>query len=160
MIRRPMPLVSFLVLALVTSQGCALRFQTPAKPVPVASTYKPSEKPKHSESVASNQNSSKKNCPDRVDTARVGSLTGTILGTIVGSVIGMPWLGLVYKFAGSAIGFATGKACGQNGVPEKNGKSVKPKSPTSQGIAGQDGKGNGEVKPVLQPSRAIKEENI
>ncbi len=155
-----MPLVWFLVLALVASQGCALRFQTPAKPVPVASTHHPSEKPKHSESVASNHNSSKKNCPDRVDGARVGSLTGTILGTIVGSAFGMPWLGIVYKFAGSAIGFAAGKACGQNEVPEKNGKWVKPDNPTSQGIAGQDGKGNGAVKPVLQPPRAIKEENI
>jgi len=155
-----MPLVWFLVLALVTSQGCALRFQTPAKPVPVVSTHHPSEKSKHSESVASDHNSSKKNCPDRVDGARVGSLTGTILGTIVGSAFGMPWLGIVYKFAGSAIGFAAGKACGQNGVPEKNGKGVKPDNPTSQGIAGQDGKGNGAVKPVLQPPRAIKEENI
>ena len=155
-----MPLVWFLVLALSTSQGCALRFQTPAKPVPLASTHNPSEKPKHSESVASNHISYNKNCPDRVDGARVGSLTGTILGTIVGSAFGMPWLGIVYKFAGSAIGFATGKACGQDGVPAKNGKWVKPDGPTSQGIAGQDGKGNGAVKPVSQPPRAIKEENI
>jgi len=160
MIRRAMPLVWFLVLALVTSQGCALRFQTPVRPVPVASTHNPPEKPKPSESVASNHNSSKKNCPDRVDGARVGSLTGTILGTIVGSVFGMPWLGLVYKFAGAAMGFAAGNPCGQNAVPKKNGKWVKPTDPTSQGNEEQDGKGNEAVKPVLQPPRAIKEENI
>jgi len=160
MIRRPMSLVWFLVLALITSQGCALRFQKPVKPEPVASTHHPSVNPKRSESIASNNNSSEKKCPDRVDGARVGSLTGMVLGTIVGSALGMPWLGLVYKFAGSAMGFAAGNPCGQNAVPEKNDKWVKPTDPTSQGNAGQDGKSNEAVEPVLQPPHGIKEENI
>jgi hypothetical protein len=155
-----MSLVWFLVLALITSQGCALRFQTPAKPVPVASTHHPSVNPKRSESVASNKNSSEKKCPDRVDGARVGSLTGTILGTIVGSAFGMPWLGIVYKFAGAAMGFAAGNTCGQKAVPEKNGKWVKPTDQTTQGNEEQDGKNNEAVEPVLQPPRGIKEENI
>jgi len=159
--RQPMPLFWFLILALITSQGCALRFQTPVKPEPVASTHHPSENPKRSESVASNHDSSEKECPDRVDGARVGSLTGTVLGTIVGSAFGMPWLGLVYKFAGSAIGFATGNACRSNGLPKKNGKLVKPTGPPPQGVpAGQDVKSSEVVEPVLQPPRAIKEENI
>ncbi len=155
-----MTLVWFLVLALITSQGCALRFQKPVKPEPVASTHHLSVNPKRSESVVSNYNSIEKKCPDRVDGARVGSLTGTVLGTIVGSALGMPWLGFVYKFAGIALGFAAGNACGQSEVPEKNGKWVKPTDLTSQGIAGQDGKSNEAVEPVLQPPRGIKEENL
>ena len=160
MIRRPMPLALSLVLALVTSQGCALRFQTPAKSQPLTSTPQPSADSKHTESVASNQDSSKKKCPDRVDGARIGSLTGTVLGTIVGAAFGMPWLGLAYKFAGSAIGFATGNPCGQKVVSKKNGKWVKPANPTSQENGGQDEKTNDAAAPVLQPGHEIKEENI
>jgi len=37
---------------------------------------------------------------------------------------------------------------------------VKPTDPTSQGNAGQDGKSNEAVEPVLQPPHGIKEENI
>ena len=160
MIRRPMPLALSLILALVISQGCALRFQTPVKSQPLAATLQPSADSKHTESVASNQDSSKKKCPDRVDGARIGSLTGTVLGTIVGSAFGMPWLGLAYKFAGSAIGFATGNPCGRNGVTKKNGKWVKPANPTSQENEGQDEKTNESAEPVLQPGHGIKEENI
>lgn len=160
MIRRPNSFAIVLVFTLVIAQGCALRFQTPVKSQPVALTPEPPESSKHAESVAANHDSSKKECPDRVDGARVGSLTGTVLGTIVGAAFGMPWLGIVYKFAGSAIGFATGNPCGQKVVPKKNGKWVKPVNPTPQENGEQDEKTNGAVEPVLQPNDGIKEENI
>lgn len=160
MIWRSMPCALFLVLTLVVGQGCALRFQTPARPQPVAESPQPQQNSNHTEKVVSAEKSSKNKCSDRVDGARVGSLTGTVLGTIVGAAFGMPWMGLAYKFAGSAIGFAASSSCRKNGVSEKNGKFVKPDDPTSQENVGSNGKLKDEGKPVLQPSRSIKEENI
>ncbi len=75
-------------------------------------------------------------CPDRVDQARVGSLTGTVLG----AMIGFPPIGVVYQLAGYAMGFASGSSCSEENQSEKTGKLTK--------------------KAELAPSQRIRENNI
>ena len=75
-------------------------------------------------------------CPDRVDRAWVGSLTGTVLG----AVIGFPLIGGIYQLAGYAIGFASGSSCSEENQSEKTGKLMK--------------------KAELAPSQRITENNI
>ncbi len=75
-------------------------------------------------------------CPDRVDRARVGTLTGTVLGAI----IGFPLIGGVYSLAGYAMGFASSSSCSEENQSEKAGKLAK--------------------KAELAPSQRITENNI
>ncbi len=60
-------------------------------------------------------------CPDRLDRARVGSLTGTVLG----AMIGFPLIGGFYSLAGYAMGFASGSSCSEENQSEKTGKLTK-----------------------------------
>ncbi len=75
-------------------------------------------------------------CPDRLDRARVGSLTGTVLG----AMIGFPLIGGIYSLAGYAMGFASGSSCNEENQSEKTGKLTK--------------------KAELAPSQRITENNI
>ncbi len=75
-------------------------------------------------------------CPDRVDRARVGSLTGTVLG----AMIGFPLIGGVYSLAGYVMGFASGSSCNEENQSEKTGKLTK--------------------KAELAPSQKITENNV
>jgi len=60
-------------------------------------------------------------CPDRLDRARAGSLTGTVLG----AMIGFPLIGGVYSLAGYAMGFASGSSCSEENQSEITGKLTK-----------------------------------
>ncbi len=60
-------------------------------------------------------------CPDRVDRARVGSLTGTV----VGAMLGFPLIGGFYSLAGFAMGFASGSSCSEENQSEKTGNLTK-----------------------------------
>jgi len=75
-------------------------------------------------------------CPDRVNRARVGSLTGTVLGVM----IGFPLIGGIYSLAGYAMGFASGSSCNEENQSEKTGELTK--------------------KAELAPSQKITENNI
>ena len=75
-------------------------------------------------------------CPDRVDRARVGSLTGTV----VGAMLGFPLIGGIYHLAGFAMGFASGSSCSEENRSEKTGELTK--------------------KAELAPSQRVTENNI
>jgi len=75
-------------------------------------------------------------CPDRVDRARVGGLTGTVLG----AMLGFPPIGVIYQLAGYAIGFASGSSCSEKNQSEKTGNLTK--------------------KAELAPSQRVTENNI
>ena len=131
--RSPRHLAFFLVFALMASQGCAVQGPNPKSHLSAASV---------------NYQSNAKRCADRVDAARAGGLAGTVWGTLLGSTLGMPFLGIFYRVAGYALGFATGNSCRNVEQPEKGSKLEKRKI-----------QGNVE-KPITPQSQPIKEETL
>jgi len=109
--RSPRHVAFSLVFAFMVSQGCTVQGRNPKS---------------HLSADSVDAQSNAKPCADRVDGARAGGLAGTVLGTIVGSAFGMPFLGIVYRVAGYAIGFVTGNACNHVEQPEKRGQIAKP----------------------------------
>ena len=103
--------------------GCALRNQTSANVAPVASVVP----------------SKAQHCPDRVDRSRTGGFVGGVLGTVAASLIGSPFLGVLYRTAGSVIGFASEGNCpNREAPPEGKSAPLKNADPRSSAAIGEE----------------------